>query len=50
MKLLTENQKNFYLENGFVLLENVFPKKEFEEISTEYDNVFQVLHMSTYKR
>ncbi len=43
MKLLTENQKNFYLENGFVLLENIFSEKEFEEISTEYDNVFQVL-------
>ena len=42
MKFLTEAEKNFYLENGFVHLRNVFDEPEVEEISAEYDDVFRV--------
>ena len=42
MKLLTTKQKEFYKENGFIKVENVFTKKELDEISQEYDNLFEV--------
>ncbi len=41
MKFLNNCQKKFYQENGFVLLQNIFEENEFEEISAEYDNIFQ---------
>jgi hypothetical protein len=43
MKFLTEPEKVFYLENGFVLLKDVFSREEVEEMSDEYDNIFQVI-------
>jgi phytanoyl-CoA hydroxylase len=42
MKFLTEDQKKFYQENGFILLSNVFSEEEFEVISNEYSKVFKV--------
>jgi hypothetical protein len=42
MKYLTENQKLFYDENGFVHLENFFSDDELQEISSDYNNIFQV--------
>lgn len=42
MKFLTETEKSFYLENGFILLKNVFDPNELEEVSQEYDRLFQV--------
>jgi hypothetical protein len=43
MKFLTEPEKVFYLENGFVLLKDVFSRDEVEEMSGEYNNIFQVI-------
>jgi hypothetical protein len=43
MKFLTEPEKVFYLENGFVLLKDVFSREEVEEMSDEYNNIFQVI-------
>lgn len=39
--MLTEDQKAFYAENGYVVLDNLFTDEEFDEISSEYDNVFE---------
>jgi hypothetical protein len=44
VKFLRGEQKTFYAENGFVQLENVFSSDEVEEMSEEYDRVFQVIH------
>ncbi len=45
MKFLTEPEKVFYLENGFVLLKDVFSREEVEELSDEYNNIFQVIQV-----
>ena len=46
MKLLNEQQKQFYGTNGFVKLSNIFTKDEIDELSCEYDELFQV-HLPT---
>ncbi|XP_066996934.2 phytanoyl-CoA dioxygenase, peroxisomal [Anabrus simplex] len=38
--MLTEQQKNYYKENGFIKLENVFTPGEFQILSDEYDEIF----------
>jgi hypothetical protein len=48
MKFLTEDQKKFYQENGFILLSNVFSEEEFEVISDEYSKVFKVTNNQYY--
>ena len=40
MHHLTEGQLNFYKQNGFVLLDNVFSPEEIELCSKEYDRLF----------
>ena len=42
MKLLTPDEKLFYKENGFIHLGNIFTASEVNELSEEYDMVFQV--------
>lgn len=41
LKFLTREQKDFYIQNGFVKLSGVFSNEEFEEILKEYDELFQ---------
>ncbi|XP_069676036.1 phytanoyl-CoA dioxygenase, peroxisomal-like [Periplaneta americana] len=38
--MLTKEQVNFYKENGFIKLENIFTDEELKEISEEYDELF----------
>lgn len=38
---LTEAQKEFYKENGYIQLSNIFTPEEVEEISQAYDSVFE---------
>ena len=40
LKFLTPDQKEFWKENGFIKLGGIFSNKEFEEISNEYNDVF----------
>ncbi len=42
MKHLSFEQKQFYHDNGFVKLENIFTHEELTEISEEYDSLFKV--------
>lgn len=39
--MLSENQKKFYSDNGYLLLDGVFTPEEIEECSVEYDKLFQ---------
>ena len=41
LKLLTSEEKQFYAENGYVRLCNVFSPEEVDEMSAEYDDVFE---------
>jgi len=38
---LTEANKEFYKENGYILLDNVFTEEEIDECCKEYDALFQ---------
>nr|CAD7602954.1 unnamed protein product [Timema genevievae] len=38
--MLTKEQKYFYQENGFIKLDNIFSDNEMENMSREYDRVF----------
>ncbi|XP_069676048.1 phytanoyl-CoA dioxygenase, peroxisomal-like [Periplaneta americana] len=38
--MLTKEQVQFYKDNGFIKLENIFTEEEFKEISDEYDDLF----------
>lgn len=40
LKFLTAEQKKCWEENGFVKLSNIFTDEEFNEISSEYDDLF----------
>ncbi|OXU28256.1 hypothetical protein TSAR_001084, partial [Trichomalopsis sarcophagae] len=40
LKFLTPEQKEFYKENGFIKLSGVFSEQEMNEISNEYDDLF----------
>jgi hypothetical protein len=42
MKFMSQSEKSSYVENGYILLKDVFDPKELEEISQEYDKLFQV--------
>ena len=39
--MLTEEQLRFYGENGYVVLDSVFPPSQLEECSAEYDQLFE---------
>lgn len=39
--MLSEKQKKFYSDNGYLLLDGVFTPEEIEECSVEYDKLFQ---------
>lgn len=39
--MLSEQQLNFYSQNGYLLLDTVFTPQEIEECSLEYDKLFQ---------
>ena len=41
LKLLTAEEEQFYTENGYVRLGNVFSPDEVDEMSAEYDDVFE---------
>lgn len=41
LKFLTQDQKDFYTQNGFVKLSGVFSNEEFEKMAKEYDDLFQ---------
>lgn len=38
---LTAGQKEFYKENGYIQLSNIFTPEEIKEISDAYDSVFK---------
>ena len=40
LKFLTSEQKQFYIENGFIKLSGVFSNAEFQEILKEYTDLF----------
>jgi len=40
MGFLSEAQKQFYKENGFILLDNVFSEKEIDQCGRAYDELF----------
>ncbi|XP_063240252.1 probable alpha-ketoglutarate-dependent hypophosphite dioxygenase [Bacillus rossius redtenbacheri] len=40
-KFLSEEQVKFYKDNGFIKLENIFSKQEFDKFSDEYDDLFR---------
>lgn len=40
LKFLTQEQKQFYQDNGFIKLTNVYSLKEINEISDEYNELF----------
>ncbi|PSN48716.1 hypothetical protein C0J52_08783 [Blattella germanica] len=39
--MLTKEQIQFYKENGYIKLSNIFTEKELQEISDEYDDLFE---------
>lgn len=39
--MLSKEQLNFYSENGYLLLDEVFSPEEIEECSLAYDNLFK---------
>lgn len=41
LKFLTSEQKQFWQENGFVKLSNVYSTKELNEIYDAYDELFE---------
>lgn len=41
LKFLTPEQKQFWEDNGFIKLSNVFSTKEINEISDTYDELFE---------
>ncbi|XP_026748432.2 phytanoyl-CoA dioxygenase, peroxisomal-like [Galleria mellonella] len=41
MVRLTEEQKQFYKSNGYIILKNLISEKELDTISREYDEVFE---------
>ena len=44
--MLTTEQKEFYENNGFLKLENLFETQELEELCSEYETLFKVrFHM-----
>ena len=43
MMFLTLEQKQFYKENGFIKLDNIFNFEEINQISEDYDDLFQVV-------
>jgi len=44
LKYLTSEQKQFWKENGYIKLSNVYTMKEMNEISNTYDEVFEKAH------
>lgn len=44
LKYLTPEQKQFWQENGFIKLTNVFSLKEMNEITDAYDELFERKH------
>ena len=42
MKLLSEEQKKFYNENGFLKLENLFSDTELNQVIDSYEALFKV--------
>jgi len=44
LKYLTSEQKQFWKENGYIKLSNVYTMKEMNEISDTYDEVFEKAH------
>ena len=38
---LTEEQLNFYKENGYISLSNIFTEAEIQACSEEYDRLFE---------
>lgn len=40
MGRLTMNQKQFYKENGYIVLKDLVPPEELETMSEEYDKLF----------
>lgn len=41
LKFLTPEQKQFWQENGYIKLSNVYSTKEMNEISDAYDDLFE---------
>ncbi|CAL8125180.1 unnamed protein product [Orchesella dallaii] len=48
MGFLSETQKQFYKENGYILLDNVFSEKEIDQCGTAYDELFELKRSQEY--
>jgi len=44
LKFLTPEQKQFWQQNGYIKLTNVYSLKEMNEISDAYDELFERKH------
>lgn len=42
MGYLSKEQKQFYKENGYILLNNVFSERELDQCTKAYDDLFQL--------
>lgn len=42
MGYLSKEQKQFYKENGYLLINNVFSEREMDQCSKAYDDLFQL--------
>ncbi len=40
--MLTEFQRKFYFDNGYIVLDDVYSTSEIDECSSEYDRVFEL--------
>ncbi|XP_066599818.1 probable alpha-ketoglutarate-dependent hypophosphite dioxygenase isoform X1 [Prorops nasuta] len=49
LKLLTPEQKDFWQENGYIKLSNIYSEKEVSEISEAYDDLFERKHRENLK-
>lgn len=45
MGRLTQEQKQFYKDNGFILLKNLITEEELNQMVTEYDALFKRKNM-----
>ena len=48
MKFLSNIQKDFYSQNGFIKLENLLSAEEIEETSNAYSDLFKVYYFCSF--
>ena len=41
VRMVTSEDKQFYSENGYVVLKDVFSKEDLDDLSSDYDDMFE---------